>query len=142
MCGCNQQPKIGKLMNTKNIVSKATRTAVVIGGAVAAQELGKMVPADTLDPMYTDIAKVVIGGLAIPMFAKGKAAGYISAFGDGFAVQGGLNLVNNYLLTPAAVGGTDNANYSIMGTDNANYSLMGPRSSQASVPGSIVNYAM
>jgi hypothetical protein len=129
-------------MNTKNIVSSATRTAVVIGGAVAAQELGKMVPADTLDPMYTDIAKVVIGGLAIPMFAKGKSAGLINAFGDGFAVQGGLNLVNTYLLTPT-ISGLDNRDYSLMGLDNRDYSLMGTRAtSQPSAPGTLVNYAM
>jgi len=141
MCDC-QKNKIGKTMNTKNLVSGAIRTAVVIGGAVAAQEAGKMVPATTLDPMYTDIAKVAIGGLLIPMFAKGKSASYISAFGDGFAVQGGLNLVNTYLLTPA-VSGVDNRDYALMGIDNRDYALMGnQQGSQPSIPGSVKSYSM
>ena len=148
MCDC-QKNKISGPMNTKNLVNKVLHTAVGVGGAVAAQELGKMVPADTLDPMYTDIAKVVIGGLVVPMVAKGKAAGYIQSFGDGFAIQGSLNLVNNYLMPASSVSGIDNRGYALMGVDNRDYALMGIRgnmvpgaSSQPSARGSLVNYAV
>jgi hypothetical protein len=79
------------------------------------------------------------------MFIKGKAGAYAESFGTGFAIQGGLNLVNQYLLKPTGygrVGGLDNSNYALYGPDNSGYALMGPPRSQPMAPGSIASYSM
>ena len=139
MCSC--QNKISG-MKKVNFGKVAMEYAAGLAGMVAAQEGGKMVPATTLDPMYTDIAKVAIGVLGVPMLTKNTT---IQQVGLGFALQGGLNLVNQYLLSPAAPGavaGYDNAGYAIMGSDNRDYALMGTGGSQPSVSKSLANYAM
>lgn len=142
MCGCNK--KISGPMKTKDLGKSAINYALLLGGAVAAQEAGKMVPATTLDPMYTDAGKVVLGALVLPMLTKNPT---VKTIGEGFAIQGGLNLVNQYLLNGApAVSGVDNRDYALMGVDNRDYALMGyaqqTPGSQPIARGSVATYSM
>jgi len=127
---CSSCNKISGKMKTSNLSKSAINYVTALAGAAAAQEAGKMVPATSLDPMYTDVAKVAIGGLLIPMVTKNA---YAHTFGLGFALQGGMNLVNQYLLAPSttAVSGYDNRGYAVMGVDNRDYALMGTMPQQA-----------
>jgi len=125
---CNY--KIGKLktMKTKQLAASALATALGIGGAVGSQEIRKMIPAETLDPMYTNIGLVVLGGLALPMLGKGKSSSYISSLGNGMAVEAGLQLVNQYLMpaaTPGQVAGYNNAGPGLYGVNNEGPGLYG-----------------
>lgn len=126
MCNtCNY--KIGKLktMKTKDLAKNALSTALGIGGAVGGQEIRKMIPAETLDPMYTNIGLVVTGGLLLPMFAKGKAGDYVKSLGNGVAIEAGLQLVNQYLMPATAVSGYNNAGTGLYGLNNAGPGLYG-----------------
>jgi hypothetical protein len=129
---CNY--KIGKLktMKTKQLAASALATALGIGGAVGSQEIRKMIPAETLDPMYTNIGLVVLGGLALPMLGKGKSSAYISSLGNGMAVEAGLQLVNQYLMPATAVSGYNNEGPGLYGVNNAGPGLYG---SMPSYPG-------
>ena len=100
-------------MKTSNLVKSVLHTGIGVAGAAGAQYAGTMLPA-SVDPMYADLGKVVLGGLVLPMLTKGAAGEYLSSFGNGMAIQGGLNLVNQYLIKPTAyarVGGVDNSNF-------------------------------
>lgn len=126
MCNtCNY--KIGKLktMKTKDLAKNALSTALGIGGAVGGQEIRKMIPAETLDPMYTNIGLVVTGGLLLPMFAKGKAGEYVKSLGNGIAIEAGLQLANQYLMPAATVSGYNNAGPGLYGVDNSGAGLYG-----------------
>lgn len=126
MCNtCNY--KIGKLktMKTKDLAKNALSTALGIGGAVGGQEIRKMIPAETLDPMYTNIGLVVTGGLLLPMFGKGKSADYVKSLGNGMAVEAGLQLVNQYLMPATAVSGYNNAGSGLYGVNNEGPGLYG-----------------
>jgi hypothetical protein len=90
--------------NSRTLTSSLVDGALGIGGAVIGQEVGALLPA-SVDPMYADIGKVVIGCFA-PAFIKGKAQSYAKSIGIGLAAQGGLNLVNTYLLNDAAPAAT------------------------------------
>jgi hypothetical protein len=129
---CNY--KIGKLKNmkTKQLAASALATALGIGGAVGSQEIRKMIPAETLDPMYTNIGLVVLGGLALPMFGKGKSGDYMKSLGNGMAVEAGLQLVNQYLMPATAVSGYNNEGPGLYGVNNAGPGLYG---SMPSYPG-------
>lgn len=147
MCNtCNY--KIGKLktMKTKDLAKNALSTALGIGGAVGGQEIRKMIPAETLDPMYTNIGLVVAGGLVLPMFAKGKAGDYVKSLGNGIAIEAGLQLVNQYLMPATAVSGYNNGGTGLYGLNNGGAGVYGnqwvsqaggsfaPGGSQMSVP--------
>lgn len=126
MCNtCNY--KIGKLktMKTKDLAKNALSTALGIGGAVGGQEIRKMIPAETLDPMYTNIGLVVVGGLVLPMFSKGKAGDYIKSLGNGVAIEAGLQLANQYLMPAPAVSGYNNAGPGLYGVNNEGPGLYG-----------------
>ena len=127
MCNtCNY--KIGKLktMKTKDLAKNALSTALGIGGAVGGQEIRKMIPATTVDPMYTNIGLVVVGGLVLPMFAKGKAGDYIKSVGNGMAIEAGLQLTNQYLMPAGtAVSGYNNAGSGLYGVNNEGPGLYG-----------------
>lgn len=144
MCDC-KKPKISGLMNTNLLVKRVMHTGIGVAGAVAAQYAGSIIPA-TVDSLYTDAGKVVVGGLVLPMLAKGAFGEYLAAFGNGFAIQGGLNLANQYLVKPTGyvrMGGVDNSDYALMGLDNAGYALYGGAArSQPMAPGTISTYSM
>lgn len=126
MCNtCNY--KIGKLktMKTKDLAKNALSTALGVGGAVAGQEIRKMISVETVDPMYTNIGLVVAGGLVLPMFAKGKAGDYVKSLGNGIAIEAGLQLVNQYLMPATAVSGYNNAGPGLYGVNNEGPGLYG-----------------
>lgn len=124
---CNY--KIGNLktMNTKDLVKNALSTALGVGGAVAGQELRKLVPAETLDPMYTNLGLVLLGGLVVPMVAKGKSGNFIKSAGNGLAIEAGLQLVNTYLMPTAdtTVSGLNNGGVGLYGLNNAGPGVYG-----------------
>jgi len=139
MCNCQTKNKIGK-MNTKGIVSGVMASAVASAGAIAALEVGAMVPAETLSPEYTSMAKIAVGAI-LPSMVKGKSGEYLKQFGQGFAVQGALELYSKYVKGGSAVAGWDNSSYAlrgglqpIAGWDNASYALRGGLQPQATGP--------
>lgn len=126
MCNtCNY--KIGKLktMKTKDLAKNALSTALGIGGAVGGQEIRKMIPAETLDPMYTNIGLVVLGGLVLPMMGKGKSGDYVKSLGSGIAIESGLQLVNQYLMPATAVSGYNNEGPGVYGLNNGGAGVYG-----------------
>lgn len=136
---CNS--KIGKLktMKTKDLAKNALSTALGIGGAVGSQEIRKMIPAETLDPMYTNIGIVVTGGLVLPMFAKGKAGEYIKSLGNGMAIEAGLQLANQYLMPASTVSLMPSS--TVSGYNNAGPGLYGVNNEGPGLYGSLPNYA-
>lgn len=138
MCNCQTKNKIGK-MNTKGIVSGVMASAVASAGAIAALEVGAMVPAETLSPEYTSMAKIAVGAI-LPSMVKGKSGEYLKQFGQGFAVQGALELYGKYVKS-TVIAGWDNSSYAlrgglqpIAGWDNSSYALRGGLEPQATGP--------
>lgn len=136
MCSC--QSKIsGMKFNSKSLISSLVDGALGVGGAVLGQEVGRMVPA-TVDSTIVDAGKIVLGCLA-PAFIKGKSQNFVRSIGIGLAAQGGLNLVNAFVLKPTGytrIGGADNRAYALAGADNRAYALRG-----GSVPSTKSTYA-
>ena len=110
-------------MKTKNLVSNATSSVLVAGGAIAAQELGAMIPA-TVDPMYANIGKIVIGTL-LPTFVKGKANGFAKDFSAGWVAEGALQLYAGFKTSGATVAGWDQYRPALSGWDQYSPALRG-----------------
>lgn len=120
---CNKY-RIGKIktMKTTDLAKNALNTALTVGGAWGGREIRKMIPAETLDPMYTNALLVIGGGLLIPMLGKGKSAQYITPLGTGIAVEAGLQLIDSM---SGSVSGYNNAGPGLYGYNNAGPGLYG-----------------
>ena len=105
-------------MKKKNLMSSAMNNVLAVGGAVLARKGGAMVP-DTVDPMYVNIGKVVIGAFG-PTLLKGKSQAMLASLGTGIAIEGALQLLASY-----GVAGFDNGANALAGFDNASYALQG-----------------
>ena len=110
-------------MKTKDLAKNALGTALAVGGAWGGRELRKMIPADTLDPMYTNALMVIAGGLLLPMLAKGKSSAYVTPIGTGIAVEAGLQLIDS--MSSGTVSGYNNAGPGLYGYNNAGPGLYG-----------------
>lgn len=84
-----------------DITATLTAVALSAGGAIAAQELGAMVPEDTVPAEYVDMAKLVLPVL-VPLVGINEPM--VDKFMEGMAVQGALALYERYVKksTPAA----------------------------------------
>ena len=110
-------------MKTKDLAKHALGTALAVGGAYGGREIRKMIPAETLDPMYTNAILVIAGGLLLPMMGKGKSAQYLTPLGTGIAVEAGLQLIDS--MSGASVSGYNNAGPGLYGYNNAGPGLYG-----------------
>lgn len=120
-CSC-QKFKISG-MKKKNLMSSAMNNVLAVGGAVLARKGGAMVP-DTVDPMYVNIGKVVIGAFG-PTLLKGKSQAMLASLGTGIAIEGALQLLTSY----GVISGFDNNASALAGWDNGSYALAGQRPS-------------
>lgn len=109
-------------MKTSNLISSATSAVLVSGGAIAAQELGSYVPS-TVDPMYVNAGKLLVGAL-LPTFVKGKSAGYVKDLSAGIIAEGALQLYASFK-AGGAVAGWDQAQYALGGYDQFAPALRG-----------------
>ena len=105
-------------MKKKNLMSSAMNNVLAVGGAVLARKGGAMIP-DTVDPMYVNIGKVVIGAFGFALL-KGKQQAMLASLGTGIAIEGALQLLASY-----GVAGFDNQSSALAGWDNGSYALAG-----------------